>query len=147
MLTSALWFAACGPLVLACAGFIRPAGDNRSSCSGTVRWVSWAAVFACFVALATGLAVLINGPLRTGTIGIAGVGFGLYLDALSALMYALVSFIGTIVVLYSRNYLDGQTTLLQTKNGLLPEANLTLDELFSTYGETYDIYRRRPSSA
>jgi NAD(P)H-quinone oxidoreductase subunit 5 len=45
--------------------------------------------------------------MRTGTIGVAGVGFGLYLDALSALMYALVSFIGTIVVLYSRNYLDG----------------------------------------
>lgn len=107
MLTSALWFAAFGPLALAYAGFIRPAGGSRSSCSAIVRRVSWAAVFACFVALATGLAVLINGPLRTGTIGIAGVGFGLYLDALSALMYALVSFIGTIVVLYSRNYLDG----------------------------------------
>ena len=42
------------------------------------------------------------------------------------------------------NRLDGRATLLQTKNGLLPEANLTLDELFVLYGETYDIYRRRP---
>lgn len=40
--------------------------------------------------------------------------------------------------------LDGQATLLHTKNGLLPEANLTLDELLVLYGETYDIYRRRP---
>jgi hypothetical protein len=46
-----------------------------------------------------------------------------------------------------RSYLDGQVTLLQTKNGLLPEANLPLDDLFDSYGETYDIYRRRPSDA
>jgi len=59
------------------------------------------------VAAAAGAAVIINGPLRTGTIGVAGIGFGLYLDTLSALMYVLVSFIGTIVVLYSRNYMDG----------------------------------------
>ena len=107
MLTPALWLAAFGPLALACAGFIRPAGDDRSSCSATLRRVSWAAMLACAVALVTGAAVLLNGSLRTGTIGVAGVGFGLYLDVLSALMYALVSFIGTIVVLYSRNYMDG----------------------------------------
>jgi NAD(P)H-quinone oxidoreductase subunit 5 len=107
MLTSTLWVAAFGPLALACAGIIRREPGKRSSCSATVRSAIWAAVFACGVALVTGIAVILNGPLRTGTIGVGGVGFALYLDALSALMYALVSFIGTIVVFYSRNYLDG----------------------------------------
>lgn len=107
MLTSALWFAALGPLALAYAGLIRPAGDKRSSCSATLTRSTWAAVLAFVVALVTGAAVLVNGSLNTGTIGFGGVGFGLYLDTLSALMYVLVSFIGTIVVLYSRNYLDG----------------------------------------
>ena len=46
-----------------------------------------------------------------------------------------------------RNQFDGRATLLRTKNGLFPEAILTLDELFVLYGETYDIYRRRPPSA
>ena len=32
---------------------------------------------------------------------------GLYLDALSATMFVLVSLIGGVVVTYSRNYLDG----------------------------------------
>jgi hypothetical protein len=43
-----------------------------------------------------------------------------------------------------RNQLDGQATLLRTKNGLFPEAIMPLDELFVLYGETYDVYRRRP---
>ena len=107
MLMPALWFAALGPLALAYAGFIRPPGNRRSSCSATLSRSSWAAALAFGVALATGAAVILNGPLHTGTIGVAGIGFALYLDALSALMYVLVSFIGTIVVLYSRNYMDG----------------------------------------
>jgi len=107
MLTATLWFALLGPLALVYAGLIRPAGSNHSSCLSTIRRSRWAAVFACGVALVTGAAVLGNGPMHTGTIGLVGVGFGLYLDALSALMYVLVSFIGMIVLFYSRNYMDG----------------------------------------
>lgn len=107
MLTTALWFAALGPLALAYAGLLRPAGYEQSSCATTLRRASWAAMFSCGVALLTGAAVIVNGPLHTGTVGVAGVGFGLYLDTLSALMYALVSFIGTIVLRYSLNYMDG----------------------------------------
>ena len=107
MLTPEIWLAALGPLALAYAGLVRPSGDERTSCSDTLRRSSWAAVFACAVALVTGLAVVVTGPLSTGTIGVSGVGFGLYLDALSALMFGLVSFIGVIVVRYSRNYMDG----------------------------------------
>jgi NAD(P)H-quinone oxidoreductase subunit 5 len=66
-----------------------------------------AGVVAFLVALAVDVAVLFNGAFWTGAIGIAGVGVGLYFDALSAAMMTLVSFIGVIVLRYSRNYLDG----------------------------------------
>ena len=66
-----------------------------------------AGVVAFLVAVAVDLAVLFHGPFWTGVIGVAGVGAGLYVDALSAAMSTLVSFIGVIVLLYSRNYLAG----------------------------------------
>ena len=43
-----------------------------------------------------------------------------------------------------RAYLDCEATRLQTKNGITPERNSSLGELFALYGETYDIYRRQP---
>ncbi len=66
-----------------------------------------AGVVAFLVAIAVDVAVLLNGAFWTGAIGVAGVGVGIYFDALSAAMSTLVSFIGVIVLLYSRNYLDG----------------------------------------
>ncbi len=66
-----------------------------------------AGVVAFLVAIGVDAAVILYGPFWTGTVGVAGVGVGLYFDALSAAMGTLVSFIGVIVLLYSRNYLDG----------------------------------------
>lgn len=66
-----------------------------------------AGAVAFFVALAVDVALILHGPFWTGSLGVAGVGAGLYFDALSAAMTTLVSFIGVIVLLYSRNYLDG----------------------------------------
>jgi NAD(P)H-quinone oxidoreductase subunit 5 len=57
--------------------------------------------------VATGIGIAVKGTLATGTIGVAGVGVGFYVDTLAAIMFALVAFVGLIVVLYSRNYLDG----------------------------------------
>jgi NAD(P)H-quinone oxidoreductase subunit 5 len=68
-----------------------------------------AGVVAFLVALGVDAAVILYGPFWTGTLGVAGVGVGLYFDALSAAMTTLVSFIGVIVLLYSRNYLDGDS--------------------------------------
>jgi NAD(P)H-quinone oxidoreductase subunit 5 len=62
---------------------------------------------AFLVAVAIDVAVILYGPFWTGTVGVAGVGVGLYFDALSAAMTTLVCFIGVVVLLYSRNYLDG----------------------------------------
>jgi hypothetical protein len=42
-----------------------------------------------------------------------------------------------------QSYLDETATRLQTKNGLSPEANLSLGQLISIYGESYNVYRKR----
>jgi NAD(P)H-quinone oxidoreductase subunit 5 len=66
-----------------------------------------AGALAFLAAIAIDVAVVLHGPFTTGVVGVAGVGVGVYVDALSAAMTTLVSFIGVIVLLYSRNYLDG----------------------------------------
>ena len=38
-------------------------------------------------------------------------------------------------------------TRLRTKNGIRPETEMSLDELFTLYGETYRVYRRKPAPA
>lgn len=65
-----------------------------------------AGAVAFLVAIAIDVALALYGPFWTGA-GVAGIGVGLYFDALSGAMLTLVSFIGMIVLLYSRNYLDG----------------------------------------
>lgn len=59
------------------------------------------------IAVASGAAVALYGPMTTPTLGADGLGLSLRLDALSAVMFALVAFVGAIVVEYSRNYMDG----------------------------------------
>jgi len=59
------------------------------------------------LALATGLAVILTGAATSPTLGGAGIGISVHVDALSAIMLVLVAFVGVIVVRYSRNYLDG----------------------------------------
>ncbi|MHB2169326.1 NADH-quinone oxidoreductase subunit L [Alsobacter sp. R-9] len=66
-----------------------------------------AALAALAVAVTVAAAVLVRGPVATPTLGMAGIGLGVYADTLSALMTILVAFIGVVVVRYSRNYLDG----------------------------------------
>jgi hypothetical protein len=41
-----------------------------------------------------------------------------------------------------KSYLD-LTARLQTKNGLSPETNMTLEEIIAIYGESYNAYQRR----
>lgn len=66
-----------------------------------------AGLFSLLIALILDVAIAVRGPLWTESLGVAGIGLGLYFDALSAAMITLVSFVGVIVLLYSRNYLDG----------------------------------------
>jgi NAD(P)H-quinone oxidoreductase subunit 5 len=68
-----------------------------------------AGVVAFLVALGADVAILLHGPFWTRVLGAAGVGVSVYVDALTAAMLTLVSFIGVIVLLYSRNYLAGDS--------------------------------------
>ncbi len=100
------WFALLAPVALAASGALRDE-DADTAPRGMARRTLAAASAALVVALASGAAVAVYGPLASATLGLAGIGLGVYVDALSAAMLVLVSFIGVIVLRYSRNYLDG----------------------------------------
>lgn len=100
------WLAALGPAALLVVGLI-PTSRANAEPRAMARRARLAALVALGASVATGLAVIAAGPLYTGTFGVGGVGLALYADAFSALMLVLVSFVGAIVVAYSKNYLDG----------------------------------------
>jgi len=106
MFSPLVWLIAIGPLTLVTVACIPTPRSRRSAARVNRRAIS-AGFFSLAVALATALCVAAFGSLRTGTLGTAGIGFGLYLDSLSSAMFCLVSFVGLIVVAYSRNYMDG----------------------------------------
>lgn len=54
-----------------------------------------------------GVVVVLHGPLVSPLIGIGEVGLSLRLDALSVIMSLLVTFLGSVLIQFSRNYLDG----------------------------------------
>ncbi|MGN6152334.1 MAG: NADH-quinone oxidoreductase subunit L [Lysobacteraceae bacterium] len=103
-----LWALALAPLALTAAGMLPAGWANRHPF--LVARVATAAGIAALVLIvcATGLQLASAGTvLRTGTLGVDGVGFAFQLDALSATVGLLVAFVGTVVLHYSRNYLAG----------------------------------------
>ena len=69
-----------------------------------VLWASGAAtVFSLGLACAAAVFLALNGPATSPVIGLHGVGFAIRIDALSAVLFALVSFVGVVVVRFSRN--------------------------------------------
>ena len=106
MLSSYLWLSALGPLALLSVALF-PAAENREAAAATSRRAVAAALVALLVALLTAAMVARWGPMRTQVLGPNGIGLELYVDSLSVTMFCLVAFVGLIVVLYSRNYMDG----------------------------------------
>lgn len=98
------WAAAIAPLALLLAACWP--GSNTAPRALADKAVA-AAILALLVSIAGAIAVTTGGVQATQTIGQAGLGFSLYLDAVSATMFVLVSFVGVVVLRYSRNYLDG----------------------------------------
>jgi len=95
------------PLALAVAAYfafqtpgLRPAGLPRQA--------ELVALAAFAVAVLCGVLVTLNGPATSALIGFAGLGFSVRLDAISAIMLLLVSFVGWVVLRYSATYLDGE---------------------------------------
>jgi NAD(P)H-quinone oxidoreductase subunit 5 len=106
MLSSLSWLIALGPLALAAVGLTLSATANRSPHVMT-RLAMAASLGAVVVAMVAAATLFTLGTTRTGTVGVAGVGLGFYLDSLTAIMFVLVAFVGAIVIRYSRHYLDG----------------------------------------
>lgn len=96
------WLGALAPLVL-CAPWALPSAPAARM----ARWALGAAAIALGVAIFVLFRVASHGPLASPLLGADGIGFSLYVDALSAIMLVLVAFIGCVVMRYSQNYLAG----------------------------------------
>lgn len=95
------------PLPLLVAAII--AFLNPGRCSKHVLVFAEASAVLSLLIACCGLFLLVySGPNRSDLIGIAGIGLSCLLDAVSITMLLLVSFIGWIVLRYSRTYLDGE---------------------------------------
>lgn len=66
-----------------------------------------ASIGSFFLSLYLGAVVFTSGPLVSPVLGVGAVGISLRLDALSIVMCWLVTFLGTLLIQFSRNYLDG----------------------------------------
>jgi NAD(P)H-quinone oxidoreductase subunit 5 len=66
-----------------------------------------ASIGSFFLSLYLGANVFTSGPLVSPLLGMGDVGISLRLDALSIVMAWLVTFLGTLLIQFSRNYLDG----------------------------------------
>jgi NAD(P)H-quinone oxidoreductase subunit 5 len=76
--------------------------------SSELRLIEWGSLSALVAAALSALALLSEGPATTGLVGVSGLGFSARLDALSAVMLLLVSFVGWVVVRFSATYMDGE---------------------------------------
>ncbi|MFV9506015.1 MAG: proton-conducting transporter membrane subunit [Oscillochloridaceae bacterium umkhey_bin13] len=65
-------------------------------------------IAAFILALAISGRVFSAGPMVSPVLGIGDIGLSLRLDALSVVMTLLVTFLGTLLIQFSRNYLDGE---------------------------------------
>lgn len=95
------------PMILLLSAFY--ASRHPGMRPGLVPKLSEAAAFAAFLIAAGSAAMLVlQGPGTSALIGVFGVGVSVRLDAVSAVMLTLVSFIGWVVLRYSATYMDGE---------------------------------------
>ena len=73
------------------------------------RLAAASALMALAVSVISVGVLIIHGPADSRLLGLHGVGLSIHLDAVSAVMLLLVSFIGWVVVRYASTYLDGET--------------------------------------
>lgn len=105
MLVSLLPLAAIAPLLIgAAAGFL--AAGNRPR--HLARLAEACALLALIAALVAVCSLVRFGPAVSPLIGYQGIGLSVKLDAVSATMLLLVTFIGWIVVRYAGTYLNGE---------------------------------------
>ncbi len=95
-----------GPVALIVAAVTPSLGTDDPPKAMAARCLA-AGATALAIALLLAATVASQGPLFAPLLTAAGIGLTVYVDALSAMLSVLVSFIGVVVLRYSRNYLDG----------------------------------------
>jgi len=73
-----------------------------------LRQVEIGALGALAIAALSAIALISAGPATSPLIGAGGLGLSIRLDAVSAVMLLLVTFVGWVVVRYSATYMDGE---------------------------------------
>ena len=73
-----------------------------------LRVIEGIAIAALAVAVFSCLALITEGPATGSVAGLSGLGISARLDAVSAVMLLLVSFVGWVVVRYATTYMDGE---------------------------------------
>ena len=91
-------------LISATFGFLNPGLRPRI----LPRLAEASALAAILVALISAALLVLHGTGNSRLIGLYGVGLSIRLDAISVVMFLLVSFIGWVVVRYTATYLDGE---------------------------------------
>ena len=79
-----------------------PRADDR------LRLPEWMALVATGLSLAAGLSLAIAGPASSPVIGFGGLGLSVRIDIVSVAMLLTVSFVGWVVLRFSRTALDGE---------------------------------------
>jgi NAD(P)H-quinone oxidoreductase subunit 5 len=93
------------PLVVSAAiGFLSPGCRPKY----LTQLAQAAALLAFLAALASVAGLLCAGPCTSPVLGLHGAGLSVRLDAVSAMMLLLVTFIGWVVIRYTGTYLDGE---------------------------------------
>jgi NAD(P)H-quinone oxidoreductase subunit 5 len=93
------------PLLIAAAVGLRSTGCRPRR---LLRLAEAAALLAVAASIVSMVGLIDLGPGVSPVIGLHGVGLSTRLDAVSAAMLLLVTFIGWIVVRYAGTYLDGE---------------------------------------
>lgn len=102
-----LFLALLGPLVLLGASLF--AARHPGKRPVRLPQLAEAAAFVSFlITLLSAALLVLHGPGTSPSIGFFGVGLSVRLDAVSVVMLVLVSFIGWIVLRYSKTYMDGE---------------------------------------
>ena len=91
-------------LMNAAVGFVNPGRRPRM----LPRLAEASALIAIVLATVSAGMLILHGSGDSRLIGLYGVGLSIRLDAVSVVMFLLVSFIGWVVVRYAATYLDGE---------------------------------------
>jgi NAD(P)H-quinone oxidoreductase subunit 5 len=94
------------PLALVFAAVIAFRGPEMRPAQG-LRIIEGTTLAALAAAVLSCLALILEGPATAGLTAASGLGLSARLDAVSAVMLLLVSFVGWVVVRYAATYMDG----------------------------------------